>query len=169
MKRNRDLKAELVEAQLAARQWEESFIRAQRELEIARQMHSAIVRAQREDINRLSAELLEAIELMSEATDYVCDSPGDIIRRVDEFELKHKQPDKPVNPLDFIGVTEMHTTGHVIEKDEPEPTYIAPRYVYVEGFDQKRDGVLRSEGFTPVQSGPHVVEILVPAHEESDE
>jgi hypothetical protein len=34
--------------------------------------------------------------------------------------------------------------------DAPQPQFVAPRYVYVEGVDPDRDARLRADGFTPV-------------------
>jgi hypothetical protein len=56
-RKNRDLRAELVEAQLAAQQWEQRFVEARDEVERMRREHIAIMAAHRREMSATVAEL----------------------------------------------------------------------------------------------------------------
>src|ERR1051325_8410691 len=111
-KANRDLKAELVEMQLAAQNWEDKYIEAMRRPVCTGMCasQSALVEQLRHELAQCSRELKscaasldecrrergealdnfkEALDLLTEATDYIsCESTG-IVLRVIEFEKKH--------------------------------------------------------------------------------
>lgn len=121
-RKNRDLKAELGEAQFAAQAWEQKWAESQQLLSDVRGMRDAVERIYsdqiielRNELGQASRELMavseqldvcrkergealdalyEALDLMDEATDYVEGRSGNIVERCIAFERKHR----PVTP-----------------------------------------------------------------------
>ncbi len=113
-RKNHDLKAELVEMQLAAQQWEDKYLKEvawSAEVKAANDGLADTIVELRAELGQASRELLavteqldvcrrergealdamhDALELMSEAGDYACGSCGDLIERLNAFELKHR-------------------------------------------------------------------------------